>query len=287
MKLALGTAQFGLSYGIANKAGKVGQSEVAKVLTRARASGIDLLDTAIAYGDSETSLGSVGVDGFKVVTKLPVDIDSDIETWVAQHLRASLRRLRVDAVYGLLLHRSEQLLGPDGQALAKVLLKLKAEGLVSKIGVSIYDPEELDAVTRVCAIDLVQAPFNLFDQRLMASGWLPRLHNAGIEVHVRSVFLQGLLLMPRHYVPEKFRPWSALFDRWHSWLADGHSTAAETCLAFANHPMIDRVVVGIDSLAQFNEILQASASPSVVELPDLTCNDTNLINPSNWSLLSG
>lgn len=283
MKLALGTAQFGLPYGIANNAGKVSQSEVAKILTRARESRIDLLDTAIAYGDSETSLGAVGVEGFKVVTKLPADIDSDIEIWVTQHLKASLRRLGVDAVYGLLLHRSEQLLGPNGQTLAKMLLKLKAEGLVSKIGVSIYDPDELYEVTRVCAIDLVQAPFNLFDQRLMASGWLSRLHDAGIEVHVRSVFLQGLLLIPRHRVSENFRPWSAFFDRWHSWLSDGHSTAAEACLAFVNHPMIDRVVVGVDSIAQFNEILQATTRPPVAELPDLACNDTNLINPSKWN----
>jgi len=282
MKLALGTAQFGLPYGIANNAGKVSQSEVAKILTRARESGIDLLDTAIAYGDSETSLGAVGVDGFKVVTKLPAEIDSDIDMWVAQHLNASLRRLGVDAVYGLLLHRSEQLLGPHGWTLANALLKLKAEGLVSKIGVSIYAPEELDAVTRICAIDMVQAPFNLFDQRLMTSGWLTRLHDAGIEVHVRSAFLQGLLLMPRHHVPEKFLPWSALFDRWHLWLADGHSTAVQACLAFVSHPMIDRVVVGIDSLVQLNEILHASATTPAVELPDLACNDTNLINPSKW-----
>ena len=283
MKLALGTAQFGLSYGIANNSGKVGQSEVAKILTRAREFGIDLLDTAIAYGESETSLGLAGVDGFKVVTKLPTNINCDVDIWATQHLKASLNSLGVVAVYGLLLHRSEQLLGPDGQALANTLLKLKAEGFVSKIGVSIYAPEELDAVMRICAIDLVQAPFNLFDQRLMTSGWLQRLHDAGIEVHVRSVFLQGLLLMPRHHIPEKFLPWSALFDRWHVWLADAHSSAAEACLAFVNHPMIDRVVVGVDSITQLNEILQAATNPPMAKLPDLAFNDSNLINPSMWT----
>jgi len=285
MKLALGTAQFGLPYGVANTAGKVSHFEVAKIMTRARESGIDLLDTAIAYGDSETSLGAAGVGGFKVVTKLPRDIEGDVGMWVTKHLKASLQRLGVDAVYGLLLHRSTQLLGPDGQSLAKILLKLKAEGLVSKIGVSIYAPDELDAVTQICAIDIVQAPFNLFDQRLMTSGWLKRLHDTGTEVHVRSAFLQGLLLMPRNNVPELFLPWSALFDQWHLWLADGHSTAVQACLAFVNHPMIDRVVVGIDSLAQLNEILHASTFSPVVKLPDLACNDMNLINPSNWNFL--
>jgi len=285
MKLALGTAQFGLSYGVANNAGKVSQSEVAKILTRAREYGVDTLDTAIAYGDSETSLGETGVDGFKVITKLPADIDSNVDIWIDQHLNSSLRRLGVDSVYGLLLHRSQQLLGPDGQALAKALSKLKADGLVSKIGISIYAPEELDAVTRICAIDLVQAPFNVFDQRLMTSGWLQRLYDSGIEVHVRSAFLQGLLLMPRHHIPEKFLPWSALFDRWHLWLADEQLTAVEACLAFVNHPMINRVVVGVDSIKQFNEILRATKGTLMVEFSVFSCNDKNLINPSNWNFL--
>lgn len=285
MKLALGTAQFGLRYGIANRAGQVSQLDVARILALAQEYEVDTLDTAASYGGSEACLGEVGIDGFRVVTKLPANIDGDIEAWVVQNLKKSLQRLRVDAVYGLLVHRSEQLLGSTGHSLAKALTKLKAEGLVSKIGVSIYDPEELDIVTRSCSVDLVQAPFNLFDRRLMASGWLQRLHDAGIEVHARSVFLQGLLLMQHHQIPEKFSQWSALLDQWHEWLAKGHATAVEACMAFVNHPMIDRVVIGVDSVAQFNEILQASTRLPAAELPSISCNDKLLINPSSWNSL--
>jgi aryl-alcohol dehydrogenase-like predicted oxidoreductase len=285
MKLALGTAQFGLAYGIANNDGKVGQSEVAKILARARESSIDTLDTAIAYGDSEARLGGVGVNGFKIVTKLPPDVNADIEVWVHQNLRASMRRLGIDAVYGLLVHRPKQLLGPDGPALANALKNLKNQGLVKKIGASIYDTEELDALTRVCKFDLIQAPFNVFDQRLMTSGWLARLHALGVEVHIRSAFLQGLLLMPLDRIPVKFRPWSELFDRWHLWLNDHESTALQACLAFVNHPMIDRVVVGVDSVIQLNEILQSAINLPLGGLTDLACDNKNIINPSNWNYL--
>ncbi len=285
MKLALGTVQFGMQYGIANTGEQTGQAEVERILAYALQSGVDMLDTAVTYGDSEACLGAAGVDGFRVVTKLPAEMGDDVESWVFEHLKASLKRLRTDRVYGLLLHRSQQLLGDGGQLLAKALARLKAEGLVAKVGVSIYDPKELELVTQACPIDLVQAPLNVFDRRLMTSGWLQRLHDDGVEVHVRSVFLQGLLLMPRTRVPNKFSPWSALFDRWHTWLAESHANATEACLAFVNHPMVDRAVIGVDNLAQFKEVLQASRGAAVKELPDLACNDTKLVNPSNWNSL--
>lgn len=285
MKLALGTVQFGMQYGIANTGEQTGQAEVERILAYALQSGVDMLDTAVAYGDSEACLGAAGVDDFRVVTKLPAEMGDDVESWVLENLEESLKRLRISTMYGVLLHRSQQLLGTGGQLLARALARLKSEGLVAKIGVSIYDPNELDLVTRECPIDLVQAPLNVFDRRLVISGWLQRLHDEGIEVHVRSVFLQGLLLMPRTRVPERFSPWSTLFDRWHAWLAENHANATEACLAFVNHPMVDRAVIGVDNLAQFKEVLHASRGAAVKELPDLACNDTKLVNPSNWNFL--
>jgi len=163
MKLVLGTVQFGMQYGIANTGEQTGQAEVERILAYALQSGVDMLDTAVAYGDSEACLGAAGVDDFRVVTKLPAEMGDDVESWVFEHLKASLKRLRIATAYGLLLHRSEQLLGTGGQLLARALARLKSEGLVSKIGVSIYDPKELELVIRECPIDLVQAPLNVFD----------------------------------------------------------------------------------------------------------------------------
>lgn len=288
MRLALGTVQFGLSYGIANRAGQVSRQEVKKMLHLAAAHGINTLDTAIAYGESEACLGEVGVQGFKLVTKLPAVPDScaDVSGWVQEQFTASLARLGVSKVYGLLLHRSDQLLGRDGKVLYRALQCLKEAGQVQKVGVSIYSPRELDMLVPQYRCDLVQAPFNLVDRRLHVSGWLQRLKHEGVEIHTRSAFLQGLLLMPRSAIPSKFTPWSTLWDNWHDWLA-GHSVSpVRACLAYPlSFPEVDRVVIGADSEVQLAQIIDAGLHGISDELPDLHCDDENLINPANWSRL--
>jgi len=289
MRLALGTVQFGLPYGIANRGGRVARSTAAAILALAKRGGIDVLDTAIAYGDSEACLGEVGTDDFRVVTKLPAPPETctDVATWVWEQAQGSLHRLGQSSVYGLLLHRAQQLAGPDGKTLARALHALKDDGLVRKIGVSIYSPAELDAAMPVCRPDLIQAPFNVVDRRLVTSGWLDRLHGEGVEIHVRSAFLQGLLLMPRADVPQKFSPWNDLWDRWHTWLADHRDmSAVQACLAYPlSFKQIDRVVVGVDTAAQLEQLMVAEAVASAIDLPDLACNDERLINPSHWNSL--
>lgn len=287
-RLALGTVQFGLPYGIANQAGQVSRSEAKAMLQLASANGMDTLDTAIAYGDSETCLGKVDTQGFKVVTKLPSVPDSctDISAWVAQQVNASLSRLGVTEVYGLLLHRSDQLLGSNGAALYQALQDLKNNGLVQNVGVSIYSPSELDALTPPYRFDLVQAPFNLVDQRIYSTGWLQRLKDDGVEIHTRSAFLQGLLLMPQADIPSKFSPWANLWQIWHSWLAAHAISAVQASIAFPlSFPEIDRVVIGADSVSQLSQIISATKWPTNIHLPNLQCDDANLINPASWSQL--
>jgi len=287
-RLALGTVQFGLSYGIANQAGQVTRSEAKDMLQLAAVNEIDMLDTAIAYGDSEMCLGEVGTQGFKLVTKLPEIPDdcANVSDWVQQHVSASLARLGVNAVYGLLLHRSEQLLGPNGAALYQALQSLKDNGQVQKVGVSIYSPSELAALTPHYRFDLVQAPFNLVDRRLSSTGWLKQLKDDDVEVHTRSVFLQGLLLMAKADIPSKFAQWNGLWQTWHRWLADHDGSAVQACLAFPlSCPEIDRVIVGADSVSQLAQIVSAANAQPLSDLPDLQCEEDSLINPVKWSIL--
>jgi aryl-alcohol dehydrogenase-like predicted oxidoreductase len=288
MRLALGTVQFGLPYGIANQDGQVSRLATKAMLQLAATNSIDMLDTAIDYGESETCLGEVGVQGFKLVTKLPAVPDgcADVRNWVQEQIAASLTRLGVSTVYGLLLHRPEQLLGTSGKALYQTLQVLKETGLVQKVGVSVYAPSELEALTPQYHFDLVQAPFNLMDRRLHTTGWLQRLKYEGVEVHTRSAFLQGLLLMPQTAIPPKFAPWSDLWERWHKWLSDHDVSAVQACLAFPlSVPEIDRVVVGADNVSQLEQVISAAASDVPSDLPDLSCDAENLINPARWSHL--
>jgi aryl-alcohol dehydrogenase-like predicted oxidoreductase len=287
-RLALGTVQFGLPYGIANQLGQVTRQEAMAMLQLAAENSIDTLDTAIAYGESEACLGEIGTQSFKVVTKLPAVPENDtvVSEWVNQQLSESLSRLGCTSIYGLLLHRPEQLLGPNGEELYKALQTLKDKGQVQKIGVSIYSPDELNALMPRYHFDLVQAPFNLVDQRLSSSGWIRRLKDFDVEIHTRSSFLQGLLLMRKAEIPAQFLPWDRLWQTWHKWLDDHSVSAVQACLAFSlSFPEIDRVVVGADCKKQLAQIIDAAKSERIVDMPNLKCDDENLINPARWRIL--
>jgi hypothetical protein len=277
--------QFGLAYGIANRTGQVSPAEAAEMVGLAATAGIDTIDTAIGYGDSEACLGEIGIEGFRVVTKLralPADV-GDVAGWVTEQVRGSLDRLGVASLHAVLLHRPADLLGPSGPALYDVLCTLKVQGLAERIGVSIYAPAELDRMPEGFRFDLVQSPFNLVDRRLLTSGWLARLKDDGVEVHARSAFLQGLLLMPRAAIPARFERWSELWDAWHHWLCGSPERAVGACLAFPlSVAGIDRVVVGADGTRQLRQILQA-ADELPEDLPNIASDEDALINPSKWT----
>jgi aryl-alcohol dehydrogenase-like predicted oxidoreductase len=194
--------------------------------------------------------------------------------------------LGVTELYGLLLHRPEQLLGSNGPALYQALKILKANGQVQKVGISIYSPSELAALSPKYIFDLVQAPFNLVDQRFYNSGWMHRLKDNDVEIHTRSAFLQGLLLMAQTDIPPKFLPWANLWQKWHHWLACNHGSAVQACLAFPlSFSEIDRIVLGAESLVQLTQIVSAIDNKLKSDLPNLQSDDENLINPVNWNKL--
>ena len=288
-RLALGTVQFGLDYGVANEAGQVAFEEVHHVMDLAKANEIDVLDTAIAYGTSEEVLGKVGVDWFRVVTKLPplAENQNNVAQWVTKQVRESLDRLGQKKLYGLLLHRSEDLSASQSGQLIQALADLKDVGIVQKIGVSIYSPYELEMVCKKINIDLVQAPLNVVDRRMETSGWLDRLKSDGVEIHTRSVFLQGLLLMERSKIPMKFSRWSNMWNIWQENLRELGVSPLEACLSYPlSLDQVDQVIVGVDGAKHLQDII--SAASSVDHVPDtsfMLSNDKNLINPYNWNHL--
>lgn len=288
MKLALGTVQFGLDYGVANAFGRVTTHEASAILQRAQACGMDTLDTAIAYGNSEAVLGQLGVRHWKTITKLPAAPDDckEVAQWVHDQIQQSMTRLRVTQLHGVLLHRPGQLLESMGPALYAALESVKAQGLTRKIGVSVYVPAELDALFDAYALDLVQAPLNILDRALVESGWASRLHDAGVEVHTRSAFLQGLTLMPPSQRPAKFNRWADVWNVWDRWLAREGLTPVQACLRYVtNFSEVDRVVVGVNTVSQLHEIVEA-AEGRLANLPEFnTLQDARLINPASWGQL--
>lgn len=288
VRLALGTVQFGQGYGVSNQTGRVKIDEVAKILTEASSQGIDLLDTAIGYGDSEHVLGQIGVANWKVVTKLPSLPDEcmDVAGWVEAEVKGSLARLGVDSLYVLMLHRPDQLFEMRGKHLLDALQNQKEQGLAKKIGVSIYTPNELAPLFDRMQFDLVQAPLSVLDQRLVESGWTQYLKRHAVELHVRSVFLQGLLLMPTERRPTKFLRWQTLWLEWERWLDETSLTPLEACLRYAFSVCeVDKVVVGVESAIQLREIL-AAAEGSLSSVPNWPKPiDVDLLDPSKWNYL--
>ena len=289
-QIALGTANFGLQYGVKNQK-QLTAEEVDQILRTCRGTGVTTIDTAIGYGDSQRALGEAGCRDFDCITKLPglPAQPEDVLGWVRSQVAQALLDLGQEKLYGLLLHRPGDLLGPHGQKLAEALCRVQNEFSIPKVGVSVYEPKELLDCWKVLKYDLVQLPCNVFDQRFTAESTAEHLGGQNIEVHARSAFLQGLLLMPDMTRPAYFNRWASVFEAWHSLVDATKRTPLEVCLAFAEQQrFVHKWVIGVDSKDQLLGVLSAG-DPGQTAIPadawvrfkDLPLD---LISPAQWSL---
>lgn len=289
MNLGLGTVQFGLPYGISNKSGQVAAAEVGKILHLAASSGIQLLDTAAGYGNSETVLGAslASTHNFSIVTKtLPLKTDKvrpeDVERAETAFYN-SLHHLRQSSVYGLLVHHPADLLSTGGERLYASLQRWKCEGQARKIGVSVYDKDEVDRLFGQYAFDLVQLPLNVFDQRLVQDGTLRRLHEAGVEIHVRSAFLQGLLLMQSVALPPYFVNLKLHHEAYLEALAEAGVSPLAGALGYFHHlPEVSTVLVGVETSVQLQECLVATRDAPPLDFASFAVNDPLMLDPRVW-----
>lgn len=288
-KIGLGTVQWGMNYGVSNLGGRTNKLEISKILDVARARGVRLIDTAALYGGSEKALGLQNLDNFRIVTKTSSLGKSEYRAVDAavmhKTFRRSLRRLKKDSVYGLLVHHSHDLLVPGWQYLVDTLLSLKSKGYVQRLGVSIYDSSNLDLICERLKPDIVQLPLNVIDQRLINDGSLVHLHNLGIEVHARSAFLQGLLLMPMSHLPHYFAPWRNHLTSWHKACNKQGFSPLQAALNFViNLDTVNYCILGLENAFQFEQCAAALQDSKRFDASDLSCIDAGLINPSNWKL---
>jgi len=290
MKLALGTVQFGIDYGVNSLSGQVQPNEVSNILNYAFEIGINTLDTAPSYGDCEQIIGNNNLLNFSIVTKTrnyeSFLITADEAKLMRNDFEKSLIKLNKKSIYGLLIHNTDDLLKKGSDHLINQMESFKQNGLIQKIGISAYTESQIQAVIDRFEIDLIQIPFNIFDRRLTDSGILKKLQSKGIEIHVRSIFLQGLLLMMPSKLPRKFNKWAYLWDIWQEWLVENNITALEATIRHAiSIPEISKVIVGVDSKSQLEQIFQAS-NGVISQIPEeLFTDDPKILNPSNWTKL--
>ena len=281
-RLGLGTAQFGLDYGIANAGGRLPGEDVRAILVTATELGVEVLDTAPAYGDAEAILGAFGVDApMRVVTKTVVDVAGP-DALRTGFLR-SLAELQRPCVDGLLVHHGHELLRPGGHLLLDEMARLRAEGLVDRIGASVYHPEVADALLTRYPIEILQVPINVLDQRAIRSGALLRWVDAGVEVHARSVFLQGLLLSECDIdVAADCSPVRAFQDRANEL---GLSPLQAAVGFVASLPGVDTVICGVDRVAHLRAIHAAlDVIVDAAQFTDLGVEDLQLLDPSRWQV---
>ena len=274
-KLVLGSVQFGLQYGV-NSAGRPSEEAVKSILVEAAKGGITTLDTSSAYGNSEEILGECisANENFKIVSKYPKG-----ETPVGEMFNGSLKRLRVKKLYGYLLHHFE--VYKNNPEVWDEFVALKKSGKVQKIGFSLYAPEELEFIlNKKSPFDLIQVPFNIFDKKFLP--YMEGLHEKGVEIHVRSTFLQGLFFKDRNALPEKLIPLRPYLLQMDEFSKESGLCISEIALNYnLQNPYIDGVLIGVDNVEQLQTNL-SSIKDTPVDI-EINVKEQELLNPVNWN----
>lgn len=284
MELVLGTAQFGLAYGIAGATSPVAEREVRDILGCARDAGITQLDTAQAYGDIESRLARLLPAGthWRVTTKIappPSTANANEAAVVMRRSVEAAHRHLGEYLDAVLLHDARTLALPQGETVWAALVD--ACGSKLHPGVSVYAPDELAALAKQCDIARAQLPGNAFDQRIAANPHLGR----DIGVFVRSAFLQGLLLMPIGTARLKLPAAGSALERWHSWCAQRDLAPLSAALSIVRGlPGVSGCVVGVDSATQLVQIVDAWECARPLQAPELAVDDPQVIDPRRWSV---
>ena len=296
MKLGIGTAQFGLDYGISNTSGKTSLKEVRSILKIATEKGVDVLDTAYSYGDSESVIGKClpEQNRFRIIIKTPSFKKSRYTAADGNTIKSafyeSLERLRLSSVAGLLIHHADDALAEGSEFLYDVMHELKSKGLVEKIGFSVYTKEQINQLLDLYDFELIQVPVNVLDQRLIKGDELKKLKNKDIEVHARSIFLQGLLLMEPDNIHSYFDPIKPVINKYRSFIISRGLTPVEGAINFvASVPEIDYIIVGVNTAEHLKANLDGFKSTLKDRIPlenfsMFSLEDSRYINPSLWKL---
>ena len=281
-KLVIGTAQFGLDYGITNHDGQVPINEVKKILNFAKKNNINTLDTASNYGNSEDVLGKICVGDYHIITKTTSLKNGANE--VIKNFHHSLKKIKKTKVKGLLVHNIEEVKDSQFSVVFKQLNELKRQGLVEKIGFSTYTPKQIDFLLNNFDFDLVQLPFNVFDNRLIQGGQLKALKKKKIEIHARSIFLQGLLLMPLNSVPNYFIPIINTLKSFNETARRLSMTPLDLALSYVvSIQEIDRVIVGVDAVQHIKDIINYNYKKiTLKDVEHLSIENPNYLNPALW-----
>ncbi len=280
MKLALGTANFGNKYSVLNKQFQKKDIEnLKKVITKFN---ISLFDTAINYKNSHLLSKFINQKEINFVSKISSNYTKNS---LKEQVSIILNEYKSKPIHGILFHNYQDLLTKKGKDVLKFLLKLKKQKKINKIGLSIYDPNELNKIWSFWVPDIVQAPFNVIDQRLYKTNWINKLKKNKIEIHARSCFLQGLLI---HYnskkkLYKKFKKWENLFNKWDNWCNENNISKLKASIDFVRgFKNVDYIILGFNNKKELLECISVFKGKRTNIPKIFSCNNKQLIEPKNW-----
>lgn len=287
-KICLGTAQFGMDYGISNRAGMVSAGEAHDILDYAVKTGIAMLDTAPVYGISEEVIGKFISDhkaSFRVVSKMP---SASNRGGIEEMMRRSLDRLKTASLYGYLVHSVEDFL--KRPELWDEMTRLKSKGLVGKIGFSVYSPADIEKIfDRKVVFDIIQFPYSIFDRRF--EPYLSVFRKKGVEAHARSVFLQGLAFLDPYSLPKNLEKAKDHILRLKRLSYETGVSVSSLCLNFVlANALIDSAVIGVDGLDQLRNNIEETGRLLKIKgmdelLDGISMDDEDILLPYRWNRL--
>ena len=285
-ELILGTVQLGNNYGINNKTGKPNKSEAFKILELAHQNKVLFLDTAIAYGESNKLIGDFSKEAkqnFKILSKIKRD---EVKKSVREEVEKHLFTLNCTKLDCLSLHRVDEV---EDENFFEQILKLKEEKIISKVGISVYNLTELAGLDEVEKIDVIQLPSNLLDNLENKTIKLKELKKAGKEIHIRSVLLQGLLLMDPENLPEGLSEAKPYLEKLSEICGRFNKPIYDAALAYIfQSDLVDGILVGVDTEEQMKILLNSLnieiSKELVSSIEQLKRPPENIINPSRWQL---
>jgi aryl-alcohol dehydrogenase-like predicted oxidoreductase len=283
VRLALGTAQFGQKYGVANLNPSF-RIDIPAILKLCRHQGIHTIDTAQAYGDCETLLGQQEISDFDVITKISIPSNfKNLDHSIYDLVKTSKENLRQNQLHGVLVHNPNIFMGIHGLECFKKLEDLKNNGVVDLIGVSVYTPEETEFYLKNYQFDVYQIPLSVFDTRFYQNDLIKRIKNSGSQIYARSIFLQGLLINEAFKRPAYFDQWGDFFKKYYEIVVESGLTPIQFCLATVlSDKDINKVVVGVDSLLQLQEIVESYSEEFLCPIEKIGEPDLGLIDPRLW-----
>lgn len=284
MKLVIGSAQLGMNYGLFNNK-KISRKEFKKIEKLVLKSKINFIDTAASYGKSENIIGNSKLKNLHIITKikLPNKKNIEIKDWILKEISKSLSKLKINKIYGVLIHDYKDLLGKYGKNYLFSLQELKRKKIIKKIGVSIYSPEELKKIWIFWKPDLVQVPLNPLDNRILDSRWIDVLKKNKVKIFVRSVFLQGLLISNDNSFKIN-KNYKIILNKFRNWCYNNDISLLQACLHFIKQfKKIDYLVVGFEDCNQLREIINAFKKKKIIIPKKFSTKKINLIDPRKWN----